>query len=220
MKNPEFDLQSNTTVTNKENFFVSRVKKYPVLTFTLAVLFSVRFVIVLILYFTGTTTAYQYSLSTEFLLVAIPLIYLFQWLIATWVASKFTRETLRNKFYRHPIATIIFAIFYALDLPYRLAESDLGSGLLAAFNIFEIVVYYAFTSFVWWLLVCWISQKIWKTQKLSWSWYNNLVNKIFAILPPLYKFVLGSMVALLIFLLLFLLLANLSGYSGADLQAL
>jgi len=123
-----------------------------------------------------------------------------------------------DNFFRHPNATIIFAFLYVTDLPYRLSESDLGGGLFKMINAFEIIIYYAFLSFLWWLLICWISEKIWKKQRFMWEWYKKVVDKIFVFLPPLYKFILGLMVALLIFLLLFVLMAGVFNYSGEDLQ--
>ena len=113
---------------------------------------------------------------------------------------------------------MIFAFLYVTDLPYRLSESDLGGGLFKMINAFEIIIYYAFLSFLWWLLICWISEKIWKKQRFMWEWYKKVVDKIFVFLPPLYKFILGLMVALLIFLLLFVLMAGVFNYSGEDLQ--
>ena len=203
----------------RENFFLGRMRKYQVLTFTLGFLFLFRFVGTLIFYFAGQSTFIeQFGLSIGFFLIAIPVAYLAQWLVATWVASKYTREKLKEKFYRHPIATMIFAFLYVTDLPYRLSESDLGGGLFKMINAFEIIIYYAFLSFLWWLLICWISEKIWKKQRFMWKWYNKVVDKIFAFLPPLYKFILGLMVALLIFLLLFVLMAGIFNYSGEDLQ--
>ena len=203
----------------KENFFLGRIRKYQVLTFTLGFLFLFRFAGTLVFYFVGKSTFIeQFGLSIGFFLIAIPVAYLVQWLVATWVASKYTREKLKEKFYRHPLATIIFAVLYVTDLPYRLSESDLGGGLFKMINAFEIIIYYAFLSFLWWLLICWISEKIWKKQRFMWEWYKKVVDKIFVFLPPLYKFILGLMVALLIFLLLFVLMAGVFNYSGEDLQ--
>lgn len=215
------EIAIENTAPKPENFFLKRIRKYQVLTFTLAFLFLFRFGGTLIFYFEGQETFIDaFGFSIGFFLVAIPAAYLVQWLIATWVASKFTRERLKEKFYRHPIATIIFALLYVTDLPYRLSGSDLGGGLFKMINAFEIIIYYAFLSFLWWLLICWISEKIWKKQKFEWLWYKKSIDKIFAFLPPAYKFILGLMVALLIFLLLFVLFAGVFNYSGADLQKL
>lgn len=208
-------------IPRKENFFLKRIRKHQVLTFTLGFLFLFRFAGTLVFYFAGQSTFIEkFGLGIGFFLIAIPVAYLVQWLVATWVVSKYTREKLKEKFYRHPIATIIFALLYITDLPYRLSESDLGGGLFKMINAFEIVIYCAFLSFLWWLLICWISGKIWRKQKFEWVWYKKSIDKIFVFLPPVYKFILGLMVALLIFLLLFVLLAGVFNYSGADLQKL
>lgn len=208
-------------VPKKENFFLKRIRKYQVLTFTISFLFLYRFAGTLIFYFAGKETFIEnYGLNIGAFLIIIPAVYLLQWLIATWVVSKYTQESLKEKFYRHPVATIIFFILYLTDLPYRLSETDLGGGLFKMINAFEIIIYYAFISFLWWMLVCWISKKVWRKQKFEWSWYKKIVDKVFVFLPPLYKFILGLMVALLIFLLLFVLFVGVFHYSGSDLQKL
>ena len=208
-------------VPRKENFFLKRIRKYQVLTFTLSFLFLYRFAGTLIFYFAGKETFIEsYGLNIGVFLIIIPAVYLLQWLIATWVVSKYTQESLKEKFYRHPIATIIFFILYLTDLPYRLSETDLGGGLFKMINAFEIIIYYAFISFLWWMLICWISKKVWRKQKFEWSWYKKIVDRVFVFLPPLYKFILGLMVALLIFLLLFVLFVGVFHYSGSDLQKL
>src|SRR3989344_887772 len=208
-------------IEKQENFFLKRIRKYQVLTFTLSFLFLYRFAGTLVFYFAGKETFIEnYGLSVGIFLIIIPAVYFLQWLIVTWVASKYTQESLKEKFYRHPIATIILFISYITDLPYRLSESDLGGGLFKMINAFEIIIYYAFISFLWWMLICWISKKIWRKQKFEWSWYKKIVDKVFIFLPPLYKFILGLMVALLIFLLLFVLFVGVFHYSGSDLQKL
>lgn len=193
-------------VEKKANFFLKRIRKHQVLTFTLSFLFFYRFVGTLIFYFASKETFIKnYGLSIGIFLIIIPAVYFLQWLIATWVASKYTQESLKDKFYRHPIASIILFISYLTDLPYRLSESDLGGGFFKMINAFEIIIYYAFISFLWWMLVCWISKMVWRKQKFEWSWYKKIIDKIFVFLPPIYKLILGLIVALLIFLLLFVL---------------
>ncbi|MCD6151642.1 MAG: hypothetical protein J7J70_08360 [Deltaproteobacteria bacterium] len=212
-----------TSIISKknENFFFARIKKYQVVTFTLGFLFFYRFVGTLIFYFVGKETFLEtYNLSVWFFIIAIPVVYFIQWLIATWGASKFTSETLKEKFYHHPIATIIFIVLYLTDLPYRLSESNLGGGLIKFINAFEIVIYYAFISFLWWLLICWISSKIWKRQRFQWDWYKKTIDKIFIVIPLLYKFILGLIVTLLLFIILFLLITKIFHYSGSDIMKL
>ena len=208
-------------IEKQENFFLKRIRKYQVLTFTLSFLFLYRFAGTLVFYFAGKETFIEnYGLSVGIFLIIIPAVYFLQWLIVTWVASKYTQESLKEKFYRHPIATIILFISYITDLPYRLSGSDLGSGLFKMINAFEIIIYYASISFLWWMLICWISKKIWRKQKFEWPWYKKIVDKFFIFLPPIYKFILGLMVALLIFLLLFVLFVGVFHYSGNDIQKL
>ena len=94
------------------------------------------------------------------------------------------------------------------------------SGLPWIINSFETIIYYAFLSFLWWLMACWVSEKIWADQKLKWEWYKRVVDKVFILLPPIYKSVLGIVFALLLFLLLFMIITNILNYSGSDLQKL
>jgi len=204
-------------VEKKDNFFIARIKKYQVITFTFGFLLLNQEIVFWANYLTGKDVFLgKPSLNILFAVIGIPLIYFLQWLIVVWVASKFTRERLKEKFLRHPIATIVLFILFITDLPYRL--SGYWGGNLA--SIFEVIVYYAFISFLWWLLVCWISEKIWKKQRFQWNWYKKIVDKTFIILPPLYKFVLGLIVALLLFLLLFLLITKVFHYTGSDIMKL
>lgn len=198
----------------KQNFLISRIKKYQVITFTLSFLFFYNFIFTIIFYFIGRETFLEkYKLNIWFFIVAIPIAYFIQWLIATWVASKFTIQTLKEKFYRHPIATIILTILYLIDLPYRLS----GSRLVSAF---ELIVYYAFISFLWWLFICWISERIWKKQIFQWNWYKITIDKVFVFIPLLYKFILGLIIAFLVFIILFLIITKVFHYSGSDLKKL
>lgn len=215
------EASMTTSIPEKENFFLIRIRKYPVLTFTLVFLFIYRFGCTLIFYLAGQSAFIEKSgLNIRFFLIAFPATYLAQWLVATWVASKYTSERLKEKFYRHPIATIIFALLYIINLPFRLTAYNLGPGVFKMINAFEIIIFYAFLSFLWWLLICWISEKIWKQQKFEWTLYNEFIDRIFVLLPPLYKFILALMIALLIFLLIFEVLAAVFNYTGADLQKL
>lgn len=204
----------------QENF-LKRLKKYQVLTFTLAFLFVYRFVGTLIFYFAGEETFLENSgLGIWFFLIAIPSAYFLQWIVATWVASKNPVKLLQEKFYHHPIATIIISVSFMVDLPYRIFPYESMSGLPWIINIFEVIIYYAFLSFLWWLLACWVSEKIWSGQKFKWGWYKKVIDIIFILLPPIYKSVLGIVFALLVFLLLFRIITNILNYSGSDLQKL
>lgn len=176
----------------------------------------------MISYFVGGEKAFLKAdnLSIWFFIIAILAVYFIQWLIVTWVASKFTVQTLKEKFYLHPVATIIFSFLYLIDLPRRLLKSGFGGGLLKLINAFEIIIYYAFISFLWWLLICWVSEKVWKKQRTQWSWYKKIIDKIFIFIPIIFKFILGLIAALLIFLILFFLIVWVFHYSGADLKNL
>lgn len=201
----------------KQNWFVKRIKKYQVITFTLGFLLLYQLTTFLIGYFADKEEFLErFGLNIWFWAIGIPVIYILQWLLVVWVASKFTRESLKQKFFRHPIATIVLFVLYVTDLPYRLAEYS-GGGIV---TIFETIVYYAFLSFLWWLLVCWISSKIFKKQRFEWSWYKKVIEKIFVFMPIAYKIILGLIVALILFFILFILITVVFKYSGQDLKML
>ncbi|MFH1772997.1 MAG: hypothetical protein ABH818_01400 [Patescibacteria group bacterium] len=219
------EISTSIKIKNQKrnNFFIARIKKYQIITFTLGFLLFYRFIGTLIIYFfIGKETFLEtyHELSVWFFVITIPITYLVQWLIATWVASKFTAKTLKEKFYHHPIATIIFIVLCLTDFPYRLSGSNLGSGLIKFINAFEIIIYYTFINFLWWLLICWMSSKIWKRQRFQWNLYKKTIDTIFTIIPPLYKFILGLIVALLLFIILFLLITTIFHYSGVGIMKL
>jgi hypothetical protein len=201
----------------KENWFVKRIKKYQVITFTFGFLLLYQLTTFLIGYFADKDLFLErFGLNIWFWAIGIPVIYFLQWLLVVWVASKFTKETLKQKFFRHPIATIVLFILYITDLPYISAEYS-GGGIVI---IFETIVYYAFVSFLWWLLICWISSKIFKRQRFQWNWYKKTIEKIFVLMPIAYKITLGLIVALVLFFVIFILITVVFKYSGQDLKKL
>ncbi|MDP3297128.1 MAG: hypothetical protein Q8N09_05980 [Thermodesulfovibrionia bacterium] len=200
----------------KENWFIKNIKKYQVITFTFGFLLLYRFSTFLIGYFADKNLFLErFGLNIWFWAIGIPIIYFLQWLLVVCVASKLSKDKLQQKFLRHPIATIILFILYVTDLPYRLAEY--GGNIT---NIFETIVYYAFVSFLWWLLVCWISTKIFKKQRFQWRWYKKIMEKFFVVMPIAYKVILGLIIAFLLFFIIFLLLTIVFKYSGQDLKML
>lgn len=200
----------------KQNWFVKRIKKYPLITFTIGFLLLGQLVAVVASYFADKGLFVErYGLNIWFWAIGIPVNYFLQWLLVVWVASKFTQESLKQKFFRHPVATIILFILYVTDLPYRLAEY--GGNLI---SIFETIVYYAFVSFLWWLLVCWISSKIFKKQRFQWKWYKKTIEKIFVFLPIAYKIIFGLILTAIIISIIFLLITVVFKYSGQDLEML
>ncbi|MFA6547689.1 MAG: hypothetical protein WCT11_01945 [Candidatus Magasanikbacteria bacterium] len=200
----------------KQNWLLKRVKKYQVITFTFGFLLLNQLTMIFVSYFADKNLFVKnFALNIWFWAIGIPIIYFLQWLLVIWVASKFSKETLKQKFSRHPIATIILFILYVTNLPYRLSEY--GGGIVA---IFETIIYYAFVSFLWWLLICWISSKIFKKQRFDWSWYKKIIEKIFVLMPIIYKIILGLIVALALFFVLFILITVVFKYSGQDLKML
>lgn len=205
------------TSGKKENFFITRIKKYQVISFTFCFLALNQMIVFWATYLAGNGKLFENTgLNIFFVSVGVPILYFLEWLVVVWVASKFPREKLKEKFLRHPIATIILFVSFITDLPYRLSEYWGGN---AAF-IFETIVYAAFISFLLWLLVCWISEKIFKKQRFKWNWYKKFIDKVFVVIPPLYKFVIGLLVAIFVFIILFLLITVVFHYSGSDLKNL
>ena len=201
----------------KENWFVKRIKNHQVITFTLGFLLIYRLTTIIIAYFADKNLFLErFDLDIWFWVIIIPVIYFLQWLLVVWVASKFPKEKLKQEFLRHPIATIILFILYVTVLPYRLAEYG-GGGIV---TIFETIVYYAIVDFLWWLLVCWISSKIFRKQRFQWRWYQKVIEIIFVVMPTAYKIILGLIVALILFFVIFILITVVFKYSGQDLKIL
>jgi len=201
----------------KENWFVKRIKEYQVITFTFGFLLFYQLTTILIAYFADKSLFLEkFGLNIWFWAIGIPVIYFLQWLLVVWIASKFSKEKLKQKFLRHPIATIILFILYVTNLPYRLAQYS-GGGIV---TIFETIVYYALVSFLWWLLFCWISSKIFRKQRLQWGWYQKVIENIFVLMPIAYKIILGLIVAFILFFAIFLLITVVFKYSGQDLKRL
>ncbi|MHB8790211.1 MAG: hypothetical protein ACYDBT_10060 [Desulfobulbaceae bacterium] len=200
-----------------KNWFTKRIKKYQVITFTIGFLFFHRFATILIAYFADKESFIEnFGLNIWFWSIGIPAIYFLQWLLVTLIASKFNREKLKQNCLRHPIVTILLFIPYIIDLPYRFSEYS-SNGII---YIFEIIVYYAFITFLWWLLFCWVSSKIFKKQRFEWLWYRKTIDIVFAIMPIAYKFILGLIVALILFFIIFVLITFVFKYSGQDFKTL
>jgi len=200
----------------KESWLLKKIKSYPIMDFTIGLLFLHQFSIIIIVYFTDKVLFLErFGFNIWGWIIGIPVIYFFQWLLIVWIASKLPREKLKQKFLKHPIATIVLFFFYITDLPNRLREY--GSDIV---GIFETIVYYAFISLLWWLLVCWISSKVFKRQKFKWHWYQKVIEKVFVFIPIIYKIILGLIVAFMLFGIIFILIIVIFKYSGQDLKML
>jgi len=199
-----------------------RVRKYQITTLTFVFITVYRLGLFSTLYLIDPETFVQvFRFDIWVFLVALPLVYFLGWLLVTWVASKHSVFSLKEKFYRHPIATIILSALYLWDLSFRISEYSLGPGFFNyMINTFELVVFYAFLSFLWWLAVCWFSEKLWRKQRFSFNWYQKTVDILFAVTPPLYKFVLGLIISLVVLVTLFVSLSSVLNYSGEDLLKL
>ena len=201
----------------REYLFIKRIKKYQVITFTFGFLFLYHLTTILVAYFTDKNVFLEkFDINIWFWVIGIPVIYFLQWLLVVWIAIKLPTDKLKQIFLRHPIATIILLILYTIDLPYRLA--NINGGCIV--NIFETIVYYAFISFLWWLFICWISNKIIKKQRFHWYWYQKVIEKIFIFMPITYKIILSLIVAFILFIGVYILLSFIFKYSGQDLKIL
>lgn len=202
----------------KKNWLIKKISSHQTITFTFFFLFFYRFFSSLILYFNNKQEFIEeFHFDVWLLIIFLPIIYFLQWLLVIWVASKFTKETLKIRFFRHPILTIIFFVIYIVDLPLRLKDYS----LIYFVPTFETIMYYAFVSFFWWLLACWISSKVFKkNQETNWSWYKKIIDKVFDLAPTIYKITLGLIVSLILFTLIIYLFASIFQYSGEDLRIL
>jgi hypothetical protein len=208
-------------IVKNHNWFIRQIKKYQVITFTLGFLLFYRFIQMIFLYFADKNLFLEkYGINIWFWLPLLTLIYVLQWLLIVWLASKLPKEKLKQKFFKHPIATIIFFFMYVYEIPYRLAGNGGGNVIFKIIDAFEIIIYYAIVFFLWWLLICWISNMIIKRQKFQWGWYYKIIDKIFTILPIVYKLILAVIIAGFIFVILFIILTVVFKYSGRDLNIL
>lgn len=205
----------------KHNWFIWRIKKYQVITYTFGFLCFFRFIIILLQHSLDKELFLEkYVLDIWFWVIGIPIIYFLQWLLVVWVASKLPKEKLKHKFFKHPIVTIVLFLLYAINLPFQIAEYGSGNIILKIINVFETTVYYAFVSLLWWLLICWISDKLFKKLKFQWHWYHRMIEMLFVAIPIIYKFVLGLLSAALVFVILFFLFTIVLKYTGKDLNML
>jgi hypothetical protein len=210
------EASSLTNNTVKQNWFKRTIKKYPIIDFTIGFLLLGQLILALGTFF-GSKEVYQklIGINIWIWIILLSLLYFLQWLLVVWIASKLPKEKLQHKFLKHPIATIIFSILYIISLPDRFTGFN-GN----VTNAFENVIYYAMVSFLWWLLICWISDKIFKKEKSPWVWYQKMIEKIFAFASIIYKIILGLVVVCMLFPLLFILITGVFKYSGKDLNTL
>lgn len=83
----------------KRTFFIAWVLKYQVITFTIGFLFVHQLLTTLIIYFKDKEYFLkEYKLSIWIFILLIIVIYFFQWLIVSYTASRFTIQTLKDKF--------------------------------------------------------------------------------------------------------------------------
>lgn len=210
-------IETSTQIvpTKKYISFIYLIKRYQIITVTLSLFFLNQEFIFWFNYSNNTNLFLEASsYNILFGIFGLPIIYFIQWLLVIYVASKFPKEKLKEKFLKHPIATIILFILYTLSFPHTTSRLNVSIGNIII--VFEGIVSYAFISFLCCLLIFWISNKIWKQNKLQWNWYKKMIDKIFIIILPLYKFILGLIVALLLFPILFFLIAKGLHYTGTD----
>lgn len=206
-----------STPLKKENFFISRIKKYQIITFTFGLLFLNAELVFWADYLAGKYLFLKtFSQSILVGVIGFSLFCFLIWLLVVWVASKLPREKLQKKCLMHPIATIVLFILYITSLPSKLS----GYWGINIVNIFDTIIGYTFVSFLWWLLICWISDKIFKRQECQWTWYRKAIEKIFVYSPLTYKIILGLIAAWFIFIVLFWLITTIFHYSGLDIQNL
>jgi hypothetical protein len=175
-----------------KNQLVDIVKKQKLIIFTFGVLFAYN--LVTIFYFNWVSLSIWHSIIT-----APPVDDLLLWILVIWLTTKYSKNDLKQKFINHKIVTIILFVWLLVVVSNKLIFSFLFLNrqgniivtLLGIVSLFNVVLYSIFLFFILWFVICWISNKIFKKQKNQWSWYNNIVNKSFIILPKVYKVILG-----------------------------
>jgi len=84
-----------------------RARKYQIITLTFVFITVYRLGLVSMLFLINPEAFVQaFRFDIWVFLVAFPLVYFSGWLLVTWVASKHSVFSLKEKFYRHPIAPI------------------------------------------------------------------------------------------------------------------
>jgi len=207
-------------MSTKANWFVEKLKRYKIITFYLFLLLIYRYSQLTILYFVNKKSLSEIisGIDSKYFFIGFPIVYFLQWLLVVSIASKFPKDILKKKFYDHPIATLIFVSLYLIDIPFRLRDSIINFNIFYSLNILEYVTFYAFLNLLWWLLICWVSSKVFKKQRLQWLWYKKIIDKMFVIIPNIFKVVLALTVSFIIAIFLFLLLSLIFKYSGQDLK--
>lgn len=188
------------------------IKQYKVINFSFGLFLLNRLIYLLEPYFINKEVLISVNPSNEifnianniwFFIISEVVSYFFIWLLIIFIASRFTKDSLKQKTFNHPLVTIIIFIIYITDLPYKIYKY--GGNII---SFVDIAVYYAFLFFCWWLLICWISSKIFKKQKLQWNWYKKIIEKIFLVTPIFYKIILGILVGVFLFSLLLILISG------------
>lgn len=164
-----------TMIEKIKKYLLQKIEKYPVITFTHGFLLLI--------------TLFRESMDIWFW--TIPVMYILNWLLVVWVVSKFPKDELQQKLLRHPIATIVLFINYIINPPFG------GGGDSVEFFVFK-----AFSIFLWWLLICWLSSKIFKKQRFQWYWYKKVIERIFVAITIIHKIILSllNFITFLLFL--------------------
>jgi hypothetical protein len=160
-----------------------------------------------------------YGMDFLTLLIVIPLLYALFWFLGIWILTKNTASKFYEKLIRHPIISIILLISFLVDLPFRIPRLSEIVYISKSVHIFESIISYGFIIFLWWLLFCYLSNLLIKSQIL-WKWYKRLIDKIFIFAPGFYKVVLGIISVLFIFKITIYVLYNVFNYSGHDIEKL
>ena len=203
----------------QSNWIYRKIKQYPIATFTMVLSFFYNLLIFISMIIFEEPDSQHSPLSDNILIiiVTIPILYFIQWLLVIFVMTKHPRDKLESRFLDHPVITIIFFILFIFELPYRIIEKLGGFFVLQIMSSFDVVLYWAFIFFLWWLLFSWISKKFYKTRKYNWNFYNKIINMIFHWIFPVYKYLIAILASLFIFSVLFILISLMLGYSGQDL---
>jgi hypothetical protein len=175
----------NTDKTTKKSLLPNNI--HPINFIFITFLFF-RFIEELYFYIEGQNSFIQGDYGIVFLVL---IFCFFIYKITYWLNKRYSKEIIKRKAFLHPIATSLLLITYGF-LVFDTLLNDFywsGSGipLISALNSALMVIgFYFLFFFIFWLILCYISEKILKDQNIRWGWYKNIIIKLLENVPLIY----------------------------------
>lgn len=149
-----------------------------------------RFIEELYFYVEGQNSLIQGDYGIAFLVL---IFYFFIYKITYWLNKRYSKKIIKRKAFSHPIATSLLLITYGFLVSDTLLNdfywSGVGISLISALtsaSALMIVGFYFLFFFIFWLILCYISEKILKDQNIRWGWYKSIIIKLLENAPLLY----------------------------------